>query len=273
MKNLVIHLVSESSGQTVRHAASTAVSRFNNLKAKTYQWPMVRNVEMLKEVFETIKKKPGVVLYTISNDVLCEELKSFCFGIKIPAISVVSTIVKEISEYMSVDVAEGYTNTNKFDDTYFDKVEAIEYTLNHDDGNEIEGINEADIVLIGPSRTSKTPTSIYLAYNGFKIANIPLVHGHDLPQILYETKGVVIVGLIINPSRLVEIRENRMNLLCAKENSNYTDVKIIQEECRQTRMLCRENNWKIIDVSTRSIEESAAIIMKNYYEEKKRRSA
>lgn len=271
MKNLTIHLVSESSGQTVKHAANTAISKFSDVEAKKYHWPMIRSVKMLEEVFDKIKQKPGIVLYTISDERLCEELKNFCFKMKIPAISVVSRIVKEISEYIGVGADAGMGHINKFDDTYFDKVEAIDYTLRHDDGQALEELEEADIILIGPSRTSKTPTSIYLAYNRFKTANIPLIYGHDFPQFLSGKTRPIIIGLTINPSRLIEIRENRMNFLQAKEHSNYTDIKIIQEECRQTKRFCQENNWKIIDVSTRSIEESAAIIMKTYYEQKKGR--
>ena len=129
---------------------------------------------------------------------------------------------------------------------------------------------EADIILIGPSRTSKTPTSVYLAYNGFKTANIPFVHGCPFPDFLPKMNNPVIFGLIINPNRLIEIRESRMNFLQVKETSNYTDIKIVQDECLQIKRICVQNDWKTIDVSQRSIEETAAIIMRAYYEHKKR---
>ena len=129
---------------------------------------------------------------------------------------------------------------------YFDKVDAIEYSLRHDDGQILDDLEEADIILIGPSRTSKTPTSVYLSYNGFKTANIPLVSGCPFPDILPKMNNPVIFGLIINPGRLVEIRESRMNLLQVTENSNYTDIKTIQDECRQVKRICYENNWKVI---------------------------
>jgi regulator of PEP synthase PpsR (kinase-PPPase family) len=189
---------------------------------------------------------------------------------KIPCVSVVSKIVREISDYLgtNADIGAGYTN--KFDETYFDKVDAIEYSLRHDDGQALDDLEDADIILIGPSRTSKTPTSIYLAYNGFKTANIPLIHNCAFPDFLPRMNHPVIVGLLINPGRLIEIRESRMNLLQVKEASNYTDIKIAQDECRQAKRLCIDNNWKTIDVSMRSIEETAAIIMKYYYEQKKR---
>ena len=269
MKKLTVHLVSESSGQTVKHAANTALAKFSHIDVKTYHWPMTRNIKMLEEVFEKIRKKSGVVLYTISDENLRDSLKKFCFKMKIPCISVVSRIVKEISEYVGESADSGIGYANKFDETYFDKVAAIDYSLRHDDGQALDGLEEADIILIGPSRTSKTPTSVYLAYNGFKTANIPFVHGCPFPDFLPKMNHPIVFGLIINPSRLIGIRESRLNLLQINEASNYTDIRIIQEECRQVKRLCSENNWKIIDVSTRSIEETAAIIMKAYYEHKK----
>ena len=269
MKKLIVHLVSESSGQTVKHAANTALAKFSDIKVKKYHWPMTRNLKMLDEVFEKVKAKPGVILYTVSDERLRDALKKFCFEMKIPCISVVSKIVKEIVEYIGESADSGVGYTNKFDETYFDKVDAIEYSLRHDDGQILDDLEEADIILIGPSRTSKTPTSVYLSYNGFKTANIPLVSGCSFPDILSKMNNPVIFGLIINPGRLVKIRESRMNLLQVTENSNYTDIKIIQDECRQVKRICSKNNWKVIDVSMRSIEETAAIIMKAYYDQKK----
>lgn len=270
MKKLILHLVSDSSGQTVRHTANTAIAKFQGIDVKKYHWPMIRNEKMLHEALEKVKSKPGIVLYTISDTSLRDILKKFCYERKIPCISVVSKIVKGIEEYLGIAAAEaGYIN--KFDSDYFDKVKAIDYTLRHDDGQSLEEIEEADIILIGPSRTSKTPTSVYLAYNGFKTANIPLIYDCPFPDsILSKVQKPMICGLVTNPHRLIEIRESRMNLLQVKENTNYTDMKIVQDECRQIKKLCYDNGWKIIDISMRSIEETSAIIMKSYYEHKKR---
>jgi len=270
MKKLIIHLVSESSGQTVKHAANNALAKFGDIEVKKYHWPMTRNENLLDEVFKKVRKKPGVVLYTISNDILKDKLKRLCFELKMPCVSVVSKIVNEISHYLGVVVDDNVGFNNKFDETYFDKVEAIEYSLKHDDGQILEDLEEADIILIGPSRTSKTPTSVYLAYNSFKTANIPFIYSFPFPLIIESLKNPVIFGLIINPSRLIEIRESRMHLLQVNESSDYTDIKIVQEECREVRRLCSKNNWQVIDVSRRSIEETAAVIMKHYYEHKKR---
>jgi hypothetical protein len=269
MKKLNIHLVSESSGQTVKYTANTVIAKFSDLHTKKYHWPMVRNIELLEEVLAVIKQKPGIVLYTISNPEIRERLKKFGVENKLPCISVVGRIIKQISEYLGVGADNEGKISNKFDQDYFDKVEAIDFTLRHDDGQIIEDLEESDIILIGPSRTSKTPTSVYLAYNGFKTVNIPLVHGCAFPELQKVSKPLVF-GFVINPGRLIEIRESRMNLLQVNESSDYTDIKIIQEECRQVRNLCAKNGWDIIDVSRRSIEETAAIIMKSYYEHKKK---
>lgn len=269
MKNLTMHLISESSGQSVRHASNTALAKFSHVNVKKYHWPMTRNIEMLETVLQKIKVKPGVILYTISDAKIRKKLKEFSFKQKLPCISVVSHIVKEIAEYIDQRADAAIEYNRKFDESYFDKVEAIDFSLNHDDGQRLSDLEAADIILIGPSRTSKTPTSVYLSYNGFKTANVPLIDGCSFPDILPNLKKPVIFGLTINPARLAEIRESRMHLLNISETTNYTALETIRQECRQLKKICVENNWQIIDVSMRSIEETAAIIMKAYYEHKK----
>lgn len=269
MKKLIFHLISDSSGQTVKHAARSALLQFAEIKSKQYNWPLVRNKKLLEEVLGKIKNKPGVVLYTISNTELREKLKRFCRNLKVPCISVIGKIVKEISAYLGVGAEEAIGFSNKFDESYFDKVDAIDYALRHDDGQMASDLEDADIILIGPSRTSKTPTSVYLAYNGFKTANVPYVYGCVFPDYLEKLSHPLIIGLIINPARLIEIRETRMNLLQIPDGTNYTDPKIVQEECLQVRRICQKNNWSVIDVSRRSIEEIAAVVTKFYYDRKK----
>lgn len=270
MKNLIIHLVSDSSGQTVKQAAKSAMSQFSDIITKEYHWPMIRNQQLLVEVLDKIKTKPGIVLYTISNLELRDQLKKFCWNLKIPAVSVVGKIVTEIANYLDIDTDEANANYGyKLNADYFDKVDAIDFALRHDDGQMTHELESADIVLIGPSRTSKTPTSVYLAYNGFKTANIPYVHDCPFPDNLEKLKFPLIVGLIINPSRLVEIRETRMNLLQARDQSDYTDLKIVQSECLKIKRMCEQHNWPVVDVSRRSIEETAAVIMKLFYNKKR----
>jgi [pyruvate, water dikinase]-phosphate phosphotransferase / [pyruvate, water dikinase] kinase len=267
-KKIIIHLLSDSSGQTVKYAAKSAITLFPEIEVKKYHWMMIRNKESLNEAMKKIKQKPGIILYTISDPELRSTLKQFCEKLKLPCISVVGKLVKEISSYLGIDVENVTLRANKFDESYFDKMDAIDYTIRHDDGQSLESLDEADIILIGPSRTSKTPTSVYLAYNGFKTANVPYVYNHNFPDSLDNVNNALIVGLIINPNRLVEIREARMNLLQMRALTDYTSVKIVQEECREVKKICVKKNWPIIDVSSRSIEETSAIIMKYYYEKK-----
>ncbi len=269
MQKLVVHLISDSSGQTVKYAAKTALAQFADIEVKQYNWLLVRNKNLLDEVLNKIKKRPGVVLYTISNLELRELLKKHCRDLKLPCISVIGKIIKEISAYLGVGADENLSLAGKFDESYFDKVNAIDYTLRHDDGQMVNELEEADIVLIGPSRTSKTPTSVYLAYNGFKTANVPYVYGCAFPEYVEKLSNPLVVGLVINPSRLIAIREVRMNLLQMPEENSYTDVKIVQEECAKVKGICQQHNWSVIDVSSRSIEETAAVVMKLYYDKKK----
>ena len=265
-KQIIIHLVSDSSGQTVKHAAKSALSLFPEIDVKKYHWMLIRSKNALNEALEKIKQKGGIVLYTVSDPELRNILKQFCKKLNIPCISVIGKIVNEISSYLGMDAGNIALRSNKFDESYFDKMYAIDYTIRHDDGQSLEGLAEADIILIGPSRTSKTPTSVYLAYNGFKTANVPYVNSQTFPQDLDNIKNVLIVGLVTNPNRLREIREARMNLLQVMSITAYTDIKIVQEECNEVKRICMQKNWPIIDVSSRSIEETAAIVMKYYYE-------
>ncbi len=270
MKNLTIHLVSDSSGQTVKQAAKSAISQFADIITKEYHWPLIRNKELLIEVLNKIKTKPGIVLYTISNAELRAELKKFCWNLKIPAISVIGKIVTEIANYLNIETEQkNIGSVYKLGADYFDKVDAIDFALRHDDGQMTGDLESAEIILIGPSRTSKTPTSVYLAYNGFKTANIPYVQGHPFPDQLEKLISPLIVGLIINPARLVQIRETRMNLLQINNLGDYTNLETVQAECLMIKRLCEQHNWPVIDVSRRSIEETAAVIMKLFYSKNK----
>ncbi|WP_341763629.1 pyruvate, water dikinase regulatory protein [Candidatus Tisiphia endosymbiont of Beris chalybata] len=269
MKKLIIHLVSESAIQTVKHVANTALLQFNKVESKLYHWPLIRNRTLLREVLNKIKSKPGVVLYAISNPELRKELSKFCYSLKIPCISVVGKIVKEISVFLGIEIEGNLGYDQEFDESYFDKIHAIDYTFRHDDGQMVNELDEADIILIGPSRTSKTPTSVYLAYNGFKTANVPYIHGYPFLELFDKITIPLVVGLIINPIRLIEIRETRLNSLQVTEDTNYTNYRIVQEECMQVRLICEQKGWAVIDVTRRSIEETAALIMKIYYDQKK----
>lgn len=271
MRNLVIHLISDSSGQDVKYVTRSALSRFNNINVKKYYWTMIHNEDLLKKVLFKLKKRQGIVIYTIHDEHIRNALKNACLEMNIPCISPIRQIIGEISKFIDIkpNVELNLDYNKKFNDSYFDKVEAIEYALKHDDGKMVQGIIDSDIILFGASRTSKTPTSIYLAYNGFKTANVPYVYGLPIPEILNQMRNKLVVGLVINPSILIEIREARMKLLGLHEDINYTDINIIQKECSNVKRICNENSWSIVDISMRSIEETSALIMQMYYEHKK----
>jgi regulator of PEP synthase PpsR (kinase-PPPase family) len=272
MNKLIIHLVSDSSIQTAKFAANSALLQFNKIESKLYHWPMIRSEESLSEVLKKIKLKPSIVLYTILDPNLRRVLTKFCYDLKIPCISVVGKIVREISMFLKVEIEGNLPYDREFDKSYFDKISAIDYTFRHDDGQMISELGEADIILVGPSRTSKTPTSVYLAYNGFKTANVPYIHGYPFLDLFGGIDKQLVIGLIINPSRLIEIRETRMSLLQVSSSTSYTDFKTVQEEFIQMKLICEKKGWPVIDVSGRSIEETAAVIMKIYYDQKKNSS-
>ena len=272
MNKLIIHLVSDSSIQTAKFAANSALLQFNKIESKLYHWPMIRSEESLSEVLKKIKLKPSIVLYTILDHNIRRVLTKFCYDSKIPCISVVGKIVREISMFLKVEIEGNLPYDREFDKSYFDKISAIDYTFRHDDGQMISELGEADIILVGPSRTSKTPTSVYLAYNGFKTANVPYIHGYPFLDLFGGIDKQLVIGLIINPSRLIEIRKTRMSLLQVSSTTSYTDFKTVQEEFIQMKLICEKKGWPVIDVSGRSIEETAAVIMKIYYDQKKNSS-
>lgn len=272
MQKIVMHLVSESSGQTVKHVAKAAISQFQNIKYQYFVWPLINNQQSLDIALKDIKLNPGLVIYTISNPLLRDRLKIFCNDNKIQSISAIGQVVRAISSISKITAEDTNIHVeSKFGDDYYDKVNAISYTFRHDDGQNIENIDTADIILIGQSRSTKTPTSVYLAYNGLKTANVPYVNigNNNYFEHLYKLKNKLIIALIINPLRLLDVRRSRMDSMHVSEATNYIDLNVIQEEHKQLKLICLKQNWPMIDVSHRSIEESAAIVMKLFYEYKR----
>ena len=261
-KNLNIHLVSDFSVYALRGAITSALIHFPKVKAKKYYWPLVKDENIVKSIFEKIESHKGIVIYNISNKKIRKLLKEFCIKHNFPYVSLVGTMVEEIADYLDLEAEDIIDLYDKSDD----KLSAIEFAVAHDDGQNVDNISNADIILIGPSRSSKTPTSFYLAYNGFKTANVPYILGNDLPENLYNMRGPLIVGLIIDYDRLMELRETRMGGIHYTEKSDYLNIDLIKEECRQTRILSTKHNWPLVDVTRRSIEETAALITKFFYD-------
>ena len=272
MKRITVHLVSDLSGQTVRQVAETSLAQFKDIEIKKYIWPMTNSKSALDEVISFIRHKPGIIIYTISSKELRRMIIKEAQALKIHCVSAVSGVIDALSEHIGANIDKSLSSHYKLDENYFRRIEAIDFSLRHDDGQMLEEVNQADIVLLGPSRSSKTPTSVILACNGFKTANIPIVHQMPVTEIIANISGPEVFGLIVNPSRLMEIRESRVNVIGMREKSDYTNPKIILEECRQVRQIALKYGWNIVDVSSKSIEETSAIITKKYYERKKKQN-
>lgn len=269
MKQFNLHLISDSSGQTAQNVSKAALMQFSDVKANKYIWPMIRYQTQLEEVFIGLEKNPGIVLYTIADRNIRNQLKQFCLQKRIPCISIIGKLIKEMTAYIGVSSDSEIIDHHIMDEDYFEKVNAIDFALRHDDGQSTNNLNEADIILVGASRTSKSPTCVYLSYNGYKAANVPFIYGQALPDNLFTLTKPLIVGLTINPERLVEIRQNRIMSLNQDNRSSYVDFNKVQEECAYAKRLFGQNSWPVIDVTHRSIEETSACIIKIYCERKR----
>jgi len=262
IKYFHLHLISDSTGETLIAAARAVSSQYKNSQAIEHVHPLVRNLRQLDKVFEEIKNDPGIVLYTISNPEIGGLVEERCKDIGIPAVSVLEPIFQTFKSYLGEPTKRIVGAQHALDSEYFSRIDALNFTMLHDDGVVPEDMETADIILIGISRTSKTPTSIYLANRGVKTANIPLVPGIDLPEGIYHVKKPLVVALIATTDRIQQVRQNRLlELNAGTHSAEYADRAAIAEELANARKLCTRNNWPMIDVSRKSIEETAAGIL------------
>lgn len=260
-KIINLHLISDSTGETLTSVSRATLSQFENVESTDFIWPLVRTKQQLEKVLEAIEKSPGIVLYTILHDDLIEILRKKCFELKIPCIPVLSHIIAEFSGYLQMGISNTVGRQHLLDNEYFSRVEAISYTMTHDDGQSFWDLYEADIVLIGVSRTSKSPTSVYLSCRGYKTANIPFVSIETIPQSVYDLKKPLVVGLTINPEKLVQIRQTRLSALGGEGGTDYIDIEKIEKELAESRKLFAKLSCPIIDVTKRSVEETAAKVI------------
>ncbi len=261
-------MISDSTGETLSSVARAVLSQFEGVDSNDFIWPLVRTKPQLDRVMESITKDPGIVLYTILHDELIEELKKRCYVMKVPCIPVLSHIIGEFSNYLGMNISHTIGRQHLLDGEYFSRVEAISYTITHDDGQSSWDLYDADIVVVGVSRTSKSPTSVYLSCRGYKTANIPFVSIATIPETLYDLKKPLIVGLTINPEKLVQIRQTRLHSLGQNADSNYIDIEAVESEIAESRKLFSKLNCPIIDVTKRSVEETAAKIIQLLQEKK-----
>jgi regulator of PEP synthase PpsR (kinase-PPPase family) len=261
-----IYLVSDSTGETLDRVFLAIKAQFKNIDydVKSYFFTRTEN-QVVKIMEEASKKENSIILYTIVDTALAKVVAKKGEEKKIPCFSVLGNLILSFSKLLNQKASHVPSGQHAMDDQYYERIEAIQFTMAHDDGNLVEDIDKADLILLGVSRTSKTPTSIYLANKGYKTLNIPLVNEQSIPKKLKENPRLAcVVGLAAEPQRLVDIRKNRMSALKEKENTNYTDIKKIEKEVSEAKKTFAKYRWPIIDVTRKSVEETAASIIKIY---------
>lgn len=256
-----LHLVSDATGETLIAVARAAAAQYASVRAVEHVYPLIRSSKQLDRVLSEIEASPGIVLYTLVSPELIERLEGQCEKVGAPCVSVLAPIVNVFGSYLGTESTPRIGGQHALDSDYFRRIDALNYTLVHDDGQNLQGLKDADVVLTGISRTSKTPTSIYLANRGIKAANVPIVPDLPVPHELETVDGPLVVGLIASPERIVQIRQNRVLSMGARDLGNYVDKDAVAEEIAHTRKLCARHGWPTIDVTRRSIEETAAAII------------
>ena len=259
-----IYLISDSTGETLDRVFLAIKAQFINIEydVKSYFFTRTEN-QIIKIMEEAKEKNNAIILYTIVDTSLAKFLANKGDEKKIPCFSVLGSLIMNFSKLLNQKASHVPSGQHALNEEYYKRIEAIQFTIAHDDGNLAQDINKADLILLGVSRTSKTPTSIYLANKGFKTLNIPLVNKYSIPEELKKNpKLSCVVGLTAEPERLVDIRKNRMNTLKEKENTNYTDIKKIEEEISESKKTFKKYKWPTIDVTRKSVEETAASIIK-----------
>lgn len=256
-----LHLVSDATGETLIAVSRAAAAQYESVSAIEHVYPLVRSEAQLARVLAEIEASPGVVLYTLVEPEWQEKLENFCRELGCPCLSVLQPVLSLFQSYLGQAQATKPGAQHVLNTEYFRRIDAMNYTLLHDDGQMGGDLDNADVILVGISRTSKTPTSIYLANRGIKTANIPLVPNIPLPPELENAKKPLIVGLIASADRIVQIRQNRLLSLRADDDTSYVDPTAVADEVTQSRRLCARKGWPVIDVTRRSIEETAASIL------------
>jgi regulator of PEP synthase PpsR (kinase-PPPase family) len=257
-----LHLVSDATGETLTTVARAATAQYSKVLPVEHVYPLVRTQKQLDRVLAEIEEAPGIVLYTLLDDELLKRLEKRCRELGLPCLSILGPVLQLLQSYLGRETSHRIGAQHTLNADYFKRIDALNYTMLHDDGQHLEGLEEADVVLVGVSRTSKTPTSIYLANRGVKTGNVPLVPGVRVPAHVETLSHPLVVGLYASPERIVQIRQNRLlGLKAHRDNHQYIDRKAVAEEVAFSRKLCTRHNWPSIDVTRRSIEETAAAVL------------
>ena len=257
-----LHLISDSTGETLLTVARAAAAQYSSVSPVEHIHPLVRTSKQLDRALDEIEEAPGIVLYTLLERPLADRLEAKCKELSLPYLSILGPVLGLFQAYLGGESKPRVGAQHVLNAEYFKRIDALNYTMLHDDGQHTDELEQADVVLVGVSRTSKTPTSIYLANRGVKTANVPLVPGVSLPPQLETLIQPLVVGLTASPERIVQIRQNRLLGLKAEHDADqYVDRQAVTEEITFARKLCARHNWPLIDVTRRSIEETAAAVL------------
>ena len=256
-----VHLVSDSTGETLNAMAKAVTARFDGVIPIEHIYALVRSDKQMERVLGEVAAAPGVVLHTIVDRDLRAQLEEGCRALDMPHIGALDPLVGALSRYLGAALSTRVGAQHALDHDYFNRIGALDYAMAHDDGQGGQDLDQADVVLLGVSRTSKTPTCIYLAHRGVRAANVPLVPGRPLPEKLFNLQKALIVGLLISPDRLIQIRRNRLLSLNETRESAYIDQDAVRDEVINARRLYERHGWPTIDVSRRSVEETAAAVL------------
>ncbi len=261
LRSFHLHLISDATGETCVTVARAVVSQFQDVQPNEHLWSLVRTESQLNRILQNIEANPGVVMFTLVDESLRETLLSGCRALEVPCIPLLDMVISALSGFLGVEARNQPGRQHVVDAQYLKRIDAMNYAVGHDDGQAAATLHEADIVVVGVSRTSKTPTCFYLANRGFKAANVPLVPDCPLPAELLALDGSLVVGLTRGPDQLVEIRRNRLRMIGEEGGTDYIDPAQVRDEVAAARRLFAKAGWPVIDVSRRSVEEIAAAIL------------
>lgn len=260
-QTIVLYLVSHASGELVEMLARNAIAQLDDVEVERRLWKMVRSLGQVPDILACIGERRGFVVHSVSDASIRRALEDGCYALRVPCLFALEPLVTTLAAHYDVQVHFRGSARDVMDDDYFRRVEAMKYTLAHDDGLAADNLEDADVVLVGVSRATKTPTCMYLASRGFKAANVPLVPGVPLPDGVLKAKLPLVVGLTINPEHLAKVREGRLRRLHEEETTDYAELDAVMQEVREARRLYARHRWPVIDVTQRSIEQTAAFIL------------
>ena len=258
-----VYLVSDSTGETLDRIFLSLKSQFENFEYEKTEFAFVRTEQQIDKIIKQCNEvQNSLILYTIVETKLAKYIANQSQKFDVPCFGILGNLILSFSKLLNQKAIHKPSAQHVLDDDYYKRIEAIQFTMSHDDGKKIDDINSADVILLGVSRTSKTPTSIYLANRGYKTINIPLVLNQKIPGDLTKNKSACIIGLVADPERLADIRRNRVAIMKDHKLKDYTNLDFIRKEVDDSKILFKKNNWPIIDVTRRSVEETAASILK-----------